>query len=73
MVQVLRDFNKDQIRKLQSIEIAVFRMILGARRYTAEGIRGEMDASLFETKIIKKQSFVLTKQNSKEEGIWWKK
>lgn len=48
------DFNKDEIRKLQSIEIEVFRIILGARRYTAkEGIRGGMGTSLFETRIMK--------------------
>ena len=44
---------KKKLRKLQSIENGVFRMILGARKYTAEGVRGEVGASLFETRIMK--------------------
>ena len=48
------DFKKEELRKLQSIENGVFRMIVGARRYTAdEGVRGEVGASLFVTRIMK--------------------
>ena len=48
------DYKKEELRKLQSIENGVFRMILGARKYTAEeGVRGEAGASLFQTRIMK--------------------
>lgn len=48
------DFTKEEIRKVQSVENSVYRTILGARRYTAEeGIRGEVGASLFETRLMK--------------------
>lgn len=48
------DFKKEELRKLQSIENGVLRMIVGARKYTAEeGVRGEVGASLFETRVMK--------------------
>ena len=68
-------FNKTDIEKLQRIENKVYRMILGAPAFTPVCVlRGEVGASMMETRIKKGKmiylSYILSKENSLIEKIF---